>query len=71
MYRIGDVSTEELKWDQFAAALQTQTLYSLQEISVSQFPQGKTCIRYREPLFSLQGPCFHYRDFPVFPCTSL
>ena len=57
MYRIGDVSTEELKWDQFAAALQTQTLYSLQEISVSQFPQGKTC--------------FYYRDFPVIPCTSL
>ena len=21
--------------------------------------------QYREPLFSLQGPCFHYRDFPV------
>ena len=20
---------------------------------------------YREPLFSLQGPCIHYREFPV------
>ena len=41
------------------------------ELPVSQFPQGKPCIHYREPLFSLQGPCFHYRDFPVNPCTSL
>ena len=41
------------------------------ELPVSQFPQGKTCFHYREPLFSLQGPCFHYRDFPVNPCTSL
>ena len=37
----------------------------------SQFPQGKPCFHYREPLFSLQGPSFHYRDFPVNPCTSL
>ena len=29
------------------------------------FSQGKTCFHYRKPLFSLQGPCFHYRDFPV------
>ena len=41
------------------------------ELPVSQFPQGKTCFHYREPLFSLQGPCFHYRDFFVNPCTSL
>ena len=41
------------------------------ELPVSQFPQGKTCFHYREPLFSLQGPCFYYRDFPVNPCTSL
>ena len=41
------------------------------EIPVSQFSQGKTCFHYREPLFSLQGPCLHYRDFPVNPCTSL
>ena len=27
--------------------------------------QGKTCFHYREPLFSLQGPCIHYREFPV------
>jgi hypothetical protein len=27
--------------------------------------QGKTCFHYREPLFSLQGTCIHYRDFPV------
>ena len=41
------------------------------ELPVSQFSQGKTCFHYREPLISLQGPCFHYRDFPVNPCTSL
>ena len=41
------------------------------ELPVSQFPKGKTCFHYREPLFSLQGPCFHYRDFPVNHCTSL
>ena len=41
------------------------------EFPVSQFPQGETCFHYREPLISLQGPCFHYRDFPVNPCTSL
>ena len=29
------------------------------------FSQGKTCFHYREPLFSLQGPCIHYREFPV------
>ena len=34
--------------------------------------QGKPCSHYREPLFSLQGPCIHhrescihYREFPV------
>ena len=34
--------------------------------------QGKLCFYYREPLFSLQGPCIHhrescihYREFPV------
>ena len=32
---------------------------------VYSFSQGKTCFHYRETLFSLQGPCFHYRDFPV------
>ena len=54
------------------STLQTQTLHSSQGIScVSQFPQGKTYFHYREPLFSLQGPCFHYKDFPVNPCTSL
>ena len=26
---------------------------------------GETCFHYREPLYSLQGPCFHYRDFSV------
>ena len=31
----------------------------------SKFSQGKTCFHYREPLFSLQGSCIHYRDFPV------
>ena len=41
------------------------------EHPVSQFSQGNTCSHYREPLFSLQGPCFHYRDFPVNPCTSM
>ena len=41
------------------------------KLPVSQFPQGKTCSHYRGTLFSLQGPCFHYRDFPVFPCTYL
>ena len=41
------------------------------ELPVSQFSLGKTSFHYREPLFSLQGPCFHYRDFPVNPCTSL
>ena len=42
------------------------------ELPLSQFPQGKTCFHYREPLFSLQGPCFHYRDFPVNPlCAGL
>ena len=29
------------------------------------FSHGNTSFHYREPLFSLQGPCFHYRDFPV------
>ena len=41
------------------------------ELPVSQLPQGKTCFHYREPLFSLQGTCFHYKGFPVNPCTSL
>ena len=41
------------------------------ELPVSQLPQGKPCFHYREPLFSLQGPCFHCRDFPVNPFTSL
>ena len=38
----------------------------------SKFSQGKTCVHYREALFSLQGPCIHhrescihYREFPV------
>ena len=31
----------------------------------SKFSQGKTCFHYKEPLFSLQGPCIHYREFPV------
>ena len=31
----------------------------------SKFSQGKTCFYYREPLFSLQGPCIRYREFPV------
>ena len=31
----------------------------------SKFSQGKTCFHYREPMFSLQGFCIHYRDFPV------
>jgi hypothetical protein len=26
---------------------------------------GKNLFYYREPLFSLQGSCIHYRDFPV------
>ena len=41
------------------------------ELPVSQFPQGKTCFHYRGTLFSLQGPCFHYRVFPVLPCKGL
>ena len=36
---------------------------------ISQFSQGKTFFHYMEPLLSLQGPCFHYRDFPLNPCT--
>ena len=32
---------------------------------------GKTLFSLKETLFSLQGSCFHYRDFPVNPCTSL
>ena len=31
----------------------------------SQFSQGKACFPYTEPLFSLQGSCIHYKDFPV------
>ena len=31
----------------------------------SKFSQGKTCFHCREPLFSLQRSCIHYRDFPV------
>ena len=31
----------------------------------SKFSQGKTCFHFRESLFSLQGPCILYRDFPV------
>ena len=38
---------------------------------VRQFSQGKTCFHYREPLSSLQAPCFHYMDFPVNSSTSL
>ncbi len=41
------------------------------ELHVSQFRQGTPCFHNREPLFSMQGPCFHYRDFPVNLCTSL
>ena len=41
------------------------------EPPVSQFQQGKSCFNYRVPLFSLQGPCFHYTNFPVNPCTTL
>ena len=33
--------------------------------------QGKTFFYYREPLFSLKGRCFHYRNFPVNLCTPL
>ena len=29
-----------------------------------------TCFHYREPLFSLQGPCIHYREFPVRKSTQ-
>ena len=29
------------------------------------FSQGKTCFHNRGTLFSLLGPCFRYRDFPV------
>ena len=31
----------------------------------SKFSQGKIYFYHREPLFSLQGPCIHYREFPV------
>ena len=44
------------------------------ELPISQFPQGKTCFDYRGALFSLQGPCSHYRVslyFPVLPCMGL
>ena len=41
------------------------------ELSVSIFPHGKPFFHYREPLLSLKGPCFHYRDFPVSPSNSL
>ena len=53
------------------ATLQTQSCKAHRELPVSQFTQGKTCFHYREPLFLLQGPCFHYKNFPVNPCTSL
>ena len=48
-----------------------KTCKAYRELPVSQFSQGKPCFHYREPLFTLQGPCFHCRDFPVNPCTSL
>ena len=41
------------------------SLHYIYHKAQSQFPQGKPCFLYREPLFSLQGPCFHYMDFPV------
>ena len=54
------------------------------EFPVYSFSQGKTCFHYKEPLFplqvtpvliagtlySLQGPCIHYRD-PVFITGTL
>ena len=33
--------------------------------SVYSFSHGKPCFHYWGTLSSLQGPCFHYRDFPV------
>ena len=38
------------------------------ELPVSQFSQEKNCFHYREPLFSLQGPCKPLY-FPVRDCS--
>ena len=46
--------------------MRTITMYKLFSILISRkISQGKTCFHYREPQFSLQGPCIHYREFPV------
>ena len=37
---------------------------------VYSFSQGKTWFCYREPLFSLQGPCIHYRELSVRKSTQ-
>ena len=74
-FEIVNWNAVDLLWNPWKSnlltALQTQTLYSLQGNPVSQFPQGKNCFHYRVTLFSSQVPCFDYRVFPVFPCTSL
>ena len=60
-----------LKVRKFQMHCKPKPCKAYRELPVSQFSQGKTCFHYREPLFSLQGPCFHYKDFPVNPYTSL
>jgi hypothetical protein len=55
----------------FCMHCKTKPCKAYRELPVSQFSQGKTFFHYRESLFSLQGSCFHCKDFPVNPCTSL
>ena len=41
------------------------------KLPVSQFSQEKNLFSIQGTLFSLQGSCFHYREFPVYPCIFL
>ena len=52
-------------------ALQTLTLQGLQGTPCRSILTRKTLFLLQGTLFSLQGSCFHYRDIPVNPCTSL
>ena len=51
--------------------LQTQILKGLQWTPCKSILTGKNLFSLQGTLFSLQGYCFHYRDFPLKPCTSL
>jgi hypothetical protein len=43
----------------------------LQGVPCKSILTGKNLFSLQGTLFSLQGSCCHYRDFPAKPCTSL